>query len=249
VAGELRLGAQQRRFHLDAQQVECAIPVWGNTPVEMRAELITAEREVITVERTLELSRPVALINLPADRFQVVEVMLQDPLQRYAAVMVELETAAGERRTGLQLDPGNATARWSVARSASSPRSFQYRVRKIGHDARVVEEDWQAAAGSLLVVGDRDVRIDTIEGILLGASESQGGLIQLLALEPPPEATGAVEIFLEPGQIHFQARLAFRSAAVRRYTVSGQLFFDRGQVDLPPHEETSEVLLLTVPAA
>jgi hypothetical protein len=249
VAGELRLGAQQRRFLLDAQQVECAIPVWGNTPVEMHAELITAEREVITVERTLELSRPVALINQPADRFQVVQVMLQDPLQRYAAVMVELETAAGERRTGLQLDSGKPTARWSAARGASSPRAFRYRARKIGRDAGVVEEDWQVAAGSLLVVGDVDVRLETIEGILLGATESQGGLIQLTALEPPPEATGAVEIFLEPGQTHFQARLAFRSTAARQYTVSGQLFLDRGQVDLPPRQETSKVLLLNVPAA
>jgi hypothetical protein len=248
VAGEVRLGTQQRRFLLDTHQVEFAIPVWGNALVEMRAELVTAEREVITVERTLEPSRPVALINQPADRFQVVEVMLQDPLQRYAAVMVELETAAGERRTGLQLDPANPTARWSAARGASSPRSFRYRVRKIGRDAGVVEEDWQAAAGSLLVVGDVDVRIETIEGFLLGATESQGGLIRLSALEPP-EAAGAVEIFLEPGQIHFRARLAFRSTAARRYTVSGQLFFDRGQVDLPPRQETSKVLLLNVLAA
>ncbi len=188
VAGEVRLGTQQRRFLLDMHQVEFAIPVWGNQLVEMRAELVTAEREVITVERTLEPSRPAALINQPPDRFQVVEVMLQDPLQRYAAVMVELETAAGERRTGLQLDPANPTARWSATRGASSTRSFRYRVRKIGRDAGVVEEDWQAAAGSLLVVGDLDVRIETIEGFLLGATESQGGLIQLSALEPPEVA-------------------------------------------------------------
>ena len=58
-----------------------------------------------------------------------------------------------------------------------------------------------------------------------------------------------MEIFLEPGQIHFRAPLAFRWMAARRYTVSGQLFFDRGQVDLPPREETSKVLLLNVPAA
>ena len=100
VAGELRLGAQQRRFLLNQQQTECTIPVWGNTPVDMRAELVTAEREVIAVERTLEPSRPVALINLPADRFHVVEVMLQDPLQRYAAVMVELEIAAESAAPG-----------------------------------------------------------------------------------------------------------------------------------------------------
>ena len=116
-------------------------------------------------------------------------------------------------------------------------------MRKIGRDAGVVEEDWQAAAGSLLVVGDLDVRIETIEGFLLGATESQGGLIQLSALEPP-EVAGAVEIFLEPGQIHFRAPLAFRSTAARRYNVSGQLFFDRGQVDLPQRQETSKVLPL-----
>ncbi len=58
-----------------------------------------------------------------------------------------------------------------------------------------------------------------------------------------------MEIFLEPGQIHFRARLAFRSTAARRYNVSGQLFFDRGQVDLPQRQETSKVLLLNVLAA
>ena len=173
--------------------------------------------------------------------------MLQDPLQRYEGVMVELEAAEGERRTGLRLDPGNPTARWSAARSAIVPRSFRYRVRKIGRDASIVEEDWRTAAGSLLVVGDLDVRIETIEGFLLGTAESLGGLIQLSALEPPSDLPGPVEIFLEPGQSTFRVRLPFRSTAEIRYTVSGRIFFEQGEKEIPAREETSEALILAVP--
>ena len=93
----------------------------------------------------------------------------------------------------------------------------------VARDARVTERDWQAAAGSLLVVGDVDVRVDTIEGILAGATDSLGALIRLTALDPPPDVAPSTEILVDAGQNTFRARLPFRATAARRYRVEGEV--------------------------
>src|SRR5262249_18628354 len=180
------------------------------------------------------------VINQPANQFHVVELMLHDPLERFDAVHVSIEAAAGSSRRSLTLDAGTPLTHWSAPRSADSPRSFRYQIRKVLHNASVVEEDWKEASGSLLVVGDPDIRIETIQGLLLNGQNSQGGLVRVAPASPPPGIDGAQEIMLDAGQTELTARVPFDRDAPRKYTVSGQLFFDSGAVDLLPHEDTSE---------
>jgi len=246
VAGKLELKDQQRNFQLDSNHRELVVKVWGTEVIHLHASLIFVDGSSVTVERAITPLDKVVLINQPADRFHVVELMLQDPLQRFQSVVVSIEAAAGASRQSRALDWGTPVAHWSAPRDPASPGVFRYQVRKVLRDASVVDDDWKEALGSLLVVGDPEIRIETIQGVLVGGQNSQGGLIRLTPASPPPGMDGVQEIMLDAGQTMFTARLPFDLHSPRKYTVSGQVFLDAGPVDLPPHEDTSEIVLVTV---
>jgi hypothetical protein len=247
VAGKLELKDQQRNFQLDSNHRELVVNVWGNEAVHLHASLMFSDGSSVTVERAITPQDKVVLINQPADRFHVVEVILQDPLQRFQSVVVSIEAAAGASRQSCALDSGKPVAHWSAPRDPASPGGFRYQARKILRDASVADDDWKQAVGSLLVVGDPEIRIETIQGILVGGQNSQGGLIRLAPASPPPGMDGVQEIMLDAGQTMFTARLPFDLHSPRKYRISGEVFLDAGPVDLLPHEDTSEIVLVTVP--
>lgn len=244
VAGQLEIKGNRREFQLDTSRRELVVNIWGSDPIQLTAALCFMDGSSISVQRTVSPLDRVVLINQPANQFHVVEVMLHDPLERFDSIHVAIEAAAGTSRQNLTLDAGTPMAHWSAPRAADSPRTFRYQLRKVLRNASVVEEDWKEASGSLLVVGDPEIRIETIQGIVVGGQNSQGGLVRLAPAPPPAGIDGTQEIMLDAGQMEFTARLPFDGLTPRKYSVSGQLFFDSGVVDLPSHEDTSEVLLI-----
>ena len=246
ISGRLQMNEHTRLFMLDRTRAEWSIPVWGNEKIQMLADFTLASGEAISLERIVHPTDSVVLINQPTGRFHLVEIMMQDPLQRYESIHVTLEAAAGARRQNFTLDASTPVAHWSSPRDAGSQGSFRYTTRKVLRNAMIAEEDWQEETGSLLVVGDRDLRIENIQGILLGATNSLGALIQLTSAAPPTDVDAQQEIVLDAGQSTFVARLPFRNAAMRKYSVAGQVFLESGTVELPAREESSEVLLIPV---
>jgi hypothetical protein len=222
--------------------------VWGNGILHLRASLLAVDGSTIAVEREVMPSDKVVLIHQPANQFHMVEVMLQDPMQRFQSLIVSIEAAAGIRRQSRTLDAVTPAAHWSAPRDPASPGTFRYQQRKVLRDASVVDEDWKEAIGSLLVVGDIETRIETIAGVLIGGESAIGGLIRMMSASPPAGIDGAQEIMLDAKQTEFSVRLPFERHAPRRYTISGQILFDGGPVDLQAREDTAEIALITVRA-
>lgn len=249
VTGSLTLKEQERTFRLDSNHREVAFTVWGNGILHLRASLLAVDGSTIAVEREVMPTDKVVLIHQPANQFHVVELMLQDPMQRFQTLIVSIEAAAGIRRQSRTLDAVTPAAHWSAPRDPASPSTFRYQQRKVLRDASVVDEDWKEAIGSLLVVGDIETRIETIAGVLIGGESAIGGLIRMMSASPPSGIDGAQEIMLDAKQTEFSVRLPFERHAPRRYTISGQIFFDGGPVDLQAHEDTAEIALITVRAA
>ena len=116
-------------------------------------------------------------------------------------------------------------------------------MRRVGTDASVVDNDWQAGSGSLLVVGDVEVRAETVDVVLVDAPAS-GALVRLTSLTPPAGMPAATELFFEPGQTEMSATLPYARDAARRYRVEATLFGDTTETIVPPFESADEVLLV-----
>ena len=208
-------------FQLNASHPETTVPVWGGDPVRMQAQFVLPGGERISIERIISAMEPVVVINQPSGRFHVVSVMLQDPLDRYSSVSVTLEAADGAPRRNFVLDSANPAVQWSAPRDSRSPTSFRYRVKKVLRNASVEDFDWCETTGSLVVVGDLDIRIDSIQGFLLLSGDMLGALIHLEPVGAPPDIDAAQDVVLDAGQTSFTANLAFAKTAPRQYTVSG----------------------------
>jgi hypothetical protein len=244
VDGRLVVGDRWRPFVLDQRRPVAELPVWGPVKARVEGELLTADGSRVPFGRSVGPDEEAVLINQPASLFHVVVVALQDPLERFESVTVELEGPTGERRNTVTLTPGAPTAQWSRPRLLEGQGTFRYRTLGLGRDARVVRTDWQEAAGSLLVVGDVDVRVESIQVVVVGPSDPLALLVTLTSLDPPDTATRAVSTVLEPGQVTFRALIPFRRDAPRRYVVEAQVFLADGELQIGPMEETAEVLLL-----
>lgn len=242
----LRCAGREQTFLLTAARPSAQVPVWGAEPAAIEAKFDLAAGEPHLERRTLEPAARHVLLSLPPARFQQVTVVLHDPLERYQSVIADLEAAGGGQRRSIELTAQSPTAVWTALRGAASDGSFRYRVRKLGRDASVEDENWTAAAGPLLLVGDRDVRLETVSGFLLGVEDSLGALLRFAPLAPPSGAASPVEVMLDPGQADFRVRLPFRRDAARRYRVEGEVFRAEDTIAIPAREETAEVLLLVV---
>jgi hypothetical protein len=247
VSGVLSMDDQSRQFQLTASQPEADIAVRGTAPLTLHAEFALPEGRRLAIDRTLGPIDRMVVLNQPAGEFVVVTLMLLDPLHRYASVSVMLEAAEGAPRRNFTLDSASAVAQWSAPRAAAGPSSFRYQVKKVLRNASVIDSDWLSGSGSLLVVGDLDVRMEAIQGVILGADTSLGGLIQLAPSRPPEGVDAALDIVLDPGQTAFTANLAFAKDAPREYSVSGQIFGAAATMDITAVKETSEVILITPP--
>jgi hypothetical protein len=242
VDGSLVAGDREGPFLLDPQRSVVELPVWGPVEARVEGELVTTDGSRVPFGRAVGPQEEAVLVNQPASLFHVVVVTLQDPLDRFESVTVELQSPTGERRAAVTLTGSSPTAQWSMPRSQGG--TFRHRMRAFGRDARVVETDWQEAAGSLLVAGDVDVRVEPVEVVVVGPSETLGMLVTLTSLDPPEGVDPAVSTVLDPGQSKFRVLVPFRRDAPRRYRVEGQVFLADGVLLLGPSEETAEVLLL-----
>ncbi|MGH8531298.1 MAG: hypothetical protein ACREV1_00880 [Gammaproteobacteria bacterium] len=247
VQGELRAGDRAQAFLLDGARPTARIPVWGSPPLTLEATLATAAGDSLGLaSQSLGPAQTLVVLNQPLKLYHMVLVTLQDPLDRYGSALVELEGLRGETRRVLRLDATNPSERWSVAHNAQSAFSFRYRTRMVLQNASVLEDDWREATGSLLIVGDLDVRVEPIEVVLLGAESVLGALLTFTSLAPPTGVTGSLELLLNPGQTQLRIKLPFQREAARRYRVAGQVFLADGELLINPREETAEVLILSV---
>lgn len=243
VQGHATLGDRTVDFLLTADKPERTFVVRGASPFAVEAQMIAPDGTATPVSRTIGAAESVVLFNQPTDRALTVTVMLQDPFDRYDAVFVELQAGSGTARRAVRLDRSAPTTTWSTTLGAGSPRTYQYKVRRVGKDASVVDTEWQGASGSLLVVGDVSVRVETIDVILVEPAASSA-LVRLTSLDPPAGMPPASELFFDVGQTEMTASLPFARAAARRYRVEATLFGDTGQTTVPPFDSTDEVLLL-----
>jgi hypothetical protein len=244
VDGRLVAGDRSRPFLLNQQDPVVELPVWGLVEARVEGELVTVDGSRVPFGRAVGPDEQAVLVNQPANLFHVVVVTLSDPLDRFESVTVELQGSTGERRTAVTLTPGAPTAQWSRPRLLEGQGTFRYRTLGLGRDARVVETDWQEVAGSLLVVGDVDVRVESVQVVVVGPSDPVALLVTLTSLDPPDTANRAVSTLLDRGQSTFRALIPFRRDAPRRYLVEAQVFLADGELQIGPKEETAEVLLL-----
>jgi hypothetical protein len=249
IEGRLSLDADGafRQFALDPAVPEVVIPVWGSAPLTLAATLHFGDGQRAAVEQTVGRLDPIALVHQPPALFRMVSVELVDPLARFKAVMVEIEGLDGRGRRLIELGPHRLGGRWSLLREDGDGR-YRYRVRKLLRNALVEDGPWTETADSLLLVGDTEVAIATIEGILLGASDAQGVLLTIASLAPAEGIEASKQVLLGPGESRFRATLGFRRDAERRYRVEGQAFLPNGPVAVGPIEDSAEVIVLTVPA-
>lgn len=245
VTGRLKSGDRQREFLLDASHPEVKVPVWKGANVRAEWTINIAGTSGPAESRNLASGETVVVFNQPADLYQTLVVMLQDPLERIGSITVELEPAAGGPRRSVRLDAASPRAEWSRLRSGGS-HQYRYRLLTVARDGTITEGPWREHAGSLLVVGDTNIRVESIQVVIVGLPVSLGALVRLTSLAPPTGVNPSAEAMLDPDATQFEVRLPFREGEPRRYRVEGQIFLETAERSIGPLEDSSEVLILDV---
>ncbi len=236
VRAETRTGLQIAQLTPSAPEAVLSLEAREDVTLAVATHRGTAPA-VIEEHRVLA-SDNLVMINPSGAAERSLWVELRDPLLRYAQVFVEIEGAATDRKL-VSLDDAHPSKRVAVPNG-----DLRYRVRAVRRDAQVTESDWEAVDGSLLLVGDSDVRIEHIEGIVI-ADEPLQGVFLSLTVDPPALGLPARhDVLLEPGQTRFSVDLAFTRDAERRFIIEGQAFGASGAVTLSSRIETGEVVLL-----
>lgn len=249
-AAQLKLlsAGQTRDCLLSPRQPTAHMLLRSATPATLQIELFLFDGQKLPLEQTISPTQTSVVINQPLQVFQLVTVRCHDPLSRYASIVVELQPDAdGTIPRVLQVSQRSPDAQWSQLVAAGSARSYRYRVRRIGHDARVTQDDWKVARSALLVVGDVDVRVDAIEGVLLGITGQLATGVRLTSLSPPADVPATVELLLEADEISFRAELPFARSAARRYQITAQAFFEDHTQMVQLDEQTADVVLVPFP--
>lgn len=231
-------------FVLAVEQPTVRVSVGVDARVRVEATLTLVDRQELVVKPRVTAGDALVLFDVPSDLFRAVTIDLQDPLDRYEAVIVELERAEGETRRVVRVDREGPTARWWYPPVDGGAGGFRYRERKMGRDGSERQEAWRDARGALLLVGDVDLRVETITGVLMAPADHLGALVTLTSLAPPPDAPAEVECMLDAGATEFRATLPFLRDAPRRYRARAQVFLEGGErtADLP--DERDEVLVI-----
>jgi hypothetical protein len=241
-SGKIESLGKQRAVQLTPAKPETKVPVWNGGPLRITGHFRPGSG-AIPWERTFPASESTLLVPAPGS-FRSVTIHLNDPLERHANVLVEIGPASGSSSKSFLLDANHTAATWSAAATPGTEAAYRYRVRRVLKDASVEEGSWTPGDGSLLVVGDTNVRVDVIDIVWLGP-ELLGGLLRLVSLKPPSNTSPDVELMFDGSPASLQAKVPFAPDAERRYTIQGQLFTETDTIDLPPREESAEVLLLS----
>jgi hypothetical protein len=240
----LTAGELTRDLELDAGHAVAHVPVWGAATVAIHAELALASGGQVVVDKSVGASETLALLNQPAGLFETIVFMLQDPLERFDAALIELAFGEGRPTRALRLD--RATPSVSVSRPrAGSGGPFRYRVKLIASAGQIVEEGFRDGAGPLVLVGDVEARIDVIDVVILDAVEAAS--VRLTALAPPPGVPGVVEQLFETGQSRERFSLPSARSAALGYRVDAIFYIDGDERPLTIVEAHDEVLLLSIP--
>lgn len=248
VVGTLRQGDDSRDFLLDAARPATSVVVVGADEVVLAATLTIVDGEPLHVAQVVPTGQRAVVIHQPLDQWLVVTVQLADPLARHEAVLVEIEGDDGAQRRALRLTAASPTARWSLRRSADATRGYRFRERGILRDASIVEGDWRAGPGALLLVGDPQVCVADVDVALVGIREALAIILRMVSLTPPQGVEPTVELLLDPAQRRTRVRLPFQRGARRRYRWDAEIHTEAGIIAIEPRESEDELILLTNPA-
>lgn len=242
--GSLDAGGRSRPFVLDAARTAVTVPVWGQAPVDCSLAVQLDQAVASTGTRTLLPGERLVVASLPAGRRQLVVVELTDPLQRIETVLVEIEDGSGARRL-VKVDAASPRESWSGMRAASGRAPYRWSSRTVMKNGRSIESGWRDGAGSLLVVGDTDIRTSVVELVLLGApATSVGAEISVTSLAAPQGLEASISAVIEPP---FQTRVVVpftADAGARRYRIAGTLYLEDRQLPIGPLESADDVCLV-----
>jgi hypothetical protein len=247
VTGRLKSGDRQREFLLKENRPETTVPVWKGVDVRIEWSIATGGTHGPVETRDLAPGENMVVFIQPADRYQTLVVMLQDPLERIQSIALDLEQAAGGERRSVRVDAASPRAEWPTLRSGAS-QTYRYRGVTVARDGTVEESPFRQHAGPLLVVGDTDIRVESIQVVLAGWPASLGALVRLTSLHPPPGVNAAAEKVLDPGTAQFEVRLPLKEDEPTRYRVEGSLFLENGEHPIGPIESGAEILILDLSA-
>ncbi|MEM7052534.1 MAG: hypothetical protein AAF604_22920 [Acidobacteriota bacterium] len=252
--GRLSDHQRSRLLLLDKERPEVDVTVWGETALELSGSLRLLDGGEVAIERVIGPQSRHLLIQPDHHIERRIRVVLRDPLERYRSAFVEIEpiadegTASHDQRVSLELTPQATTAFWTVPATTSLEGGYRYRLRTTGRNAEVIQGDWHAAAGPLLVVGDTDLQTHDVEVVVLPAEDLAAASLRLTSLNPPAGVTAKVEAFLEAGAPATTLRLPFEAGSREpRYRVEGELFFNTEIRTLEARETTDEILILPAP--
>lgn len=115
-------------------------------------------------------------------------------------------------------------------------------------NAELSDQDWTAATGSLLVVGDTEMRVEAVTLVLAGWPVAPAGaLLVLEPLDPPPGAPARAEVVVQGTPPMATVCLSFARTAPRRYRLAGDVYLGDDVIALAPAEHTAEVLMVAPP--
>jgi hypothetical protein len=247
VTGRLTSGSHHREFVLTENRPETTVPVWKGMDIRVEWSIATRGTSGPVESRDLSPGESMVVFNQPADRYQTLVIMLQDPLERIQSVSVDLEQAAGGERRSVRLDAASPRAEWPTLRTGPS-QTYRYRGVTVARDGTVQERPFREHAGPLLVVGDTDIRVESIQVVLAGWPASLGALVRLTSLHPPPGVNAVAEKMLDPATAQFEARLPFKDGEPTRYRVEGSVFLESEERPIGPVESSAEILILDLSA-
>ena len=244
--GMLESGGHSRPFALDPARPSISIPVWGVEPLQF-SYVIELERVLVASERReVSPSERLLVVSAPPGAHQIVAVELADPLERLETVFVEIEDTAGHRDL-VKVDAITPRGGWAGVRAPDAPAPFRWSARVVRKSGQSTETGWRDGAGSLLVVGDIDVRLRTVQIVIVGApSTAIGAELTITVSAPPPDVDGHVNVVFEAPFVT-TVHLPFkRDAAAFAYRVEGHLFLENGEALVGPVESNDDVCVLSM---
>ena len=113
-------------------------------------------------------------------------------------------------------------------------------------DGVVHTAEWTPAAGGLLVVGDTDLRLDSITAVLTGWTDLAGAMLIFTTAAPVPDVPASVEVLITTGSAA-EVVLPCRADQALRYDLTGQVFLPDTVVPVTLTGQTGEVVLIAPP--
>jgi hypothetical protein len=183
VQGRLRGDGRVRGVHAGCPRPEQLVPVWGDLTLEWDAAVAVGDETAVPLNGVVPPARPrsSSTSRAPSD------AGLATLRTRSAAS----SPSSWRSRTppvsagGFRLDAREPVARWSDhARPVRTP--YRYRVRKVWAMLASWRRIGRTRRDHLLIVRDTNLRVETIEAIVVRPADTLGRLLRFRSLDPPP---------------------------------------------------------------